>query len=168
MSTRLDSAWFGSSRTAEEEWTTSVSRVGARVRTRESDAEMASSNPTSGAVRIDVLVVDDQPSVATSTADILRSEGFHAETAQTVEDALQVIASSDVGTVIVDHQIADNGESLLTRGLDLPPVIVMSGMGRSELAKVQAAHGDRLFACLAKPVPPLDLIEVVRAAIANR
>jgi len=116
----------------------------------------------------DVLVVDDQPDVASSTADILRSDGLSAETAATVDEALQIITIRDVRCIILDHQIVGDGETLLAGGRDLPPVIVMSGTDPDSLAEIEAVHGNRLFACMAKPVPPLDLIQVVRAAIANR
>lgn len=115
---------------------------------------------------MDVLVVDDEPSVAQTTAEILRSEGLTTMTAATVADALVVLASRNVRSVVLDHQIAgEDGSSFLEKGCDLPPVIVMSGMSREALSGLETAYGDRLFAFLSKPVPPWNLIEVVRAAI---
>jgi len=119
-----------------------------------------------GADRIDVLVVDDDPDVASSSAEIFLADGMMAATAATVEEALKVVATREVQSIILDHQLAgDDGESFLAKGRDLPPVIVMSGIGRDALAELQAAHGERLFACLAKPVPPPELIRVVKAAL---
>ena len=46
---------------------------------------------------------------------------------------------------------------------DLPPVIVISGIGRDVLAAFEVTHGNRLFACRSKPVPPTELIALVRA-----
>ncbi|HUC37410.1 MAG TPA: response regulator [Acidimicrobiales bacterium] len=117
------------------------------------------------AVRIDVLVVDDEPDVASSTADILRSGGLVAATSATAEEALEVIAGHEVRCVILDHQLAGNEESFLGSGRELPPVIVMSGIGRAAIVRLQATHPADLFACLAKPVPPLELIEIVKRAI---
>ena len=117
---------------------------------------------------LDVLVADDEPDVASSTADILRSEGLSARTAGTVQEARQLIATRDVRSIILDHQIAGDGESLLAGDLDLPPIVVMSGMDRDALDELQVLHGGRLFACLAKPVSPPHLIAVVQAAIAAR
>lgn len=115
---------------------------------------------------LDVLIVEDDPNVAETTAEILRSEGLTASTASTVGDALEVLSSRVVRSVVLDHQIAgEDGESFLEQGGLLPPVVVMSGIGREALAGLQAAYGDRLFALLAKPVPPGTLIEVVMAAI---
>lgn len=121
----------------------------------------------SSAERVDVLVVEDEPDVASSTADIFRSEGLNATIAATVEEALTVLATYDVRSIILDHQIVDNGDSLLAEDRHLPPVIVMSGMDRDELEELQNLHGARLFACLTKPVPPSHLIDVVKSAIAE-
>lgn len=54
---------------------------------------------------------------------------------------------------------------LLAAGGKLPPVIAASGLGRDALAALRTARAEKLFACLAKPVPPAMLIEVVKAAI---
>jgi len=120
-------------------------------------------------VYLDVLMVDDQLNVASSTADVLRSDGLVVETATTVDDALQVIASSDIQCVILDHHLAgDDGGRLLDSAGHLPPVIVMSGMDRDALVEMQATYGNQLFACLTKPVGPLTLIETVRSAIGSK
>lgn len=115
-----------------------------------------------------VLVVDDEPEVAWSTAEILRSEGLEALTAGDLDEARRVLASRCVRSIILDQQIAGAGESLLTEQRDLPPVIVVSGIGRESLEELRRTHPDRLFACLAKPVSPFQLIEVVKAAIAGK
>ena len=118
---------------------------------------------------LDVLIVDDEPNVAQTTAEILRSEGLTASTAATVGDALEILASRDVRSVILDHQVAGENGAAFLEGVGsrekLPPVVVISGMGHDALAGMEAAHGDRLFALLSKPVPPRTLIEVMTAAI---
>jgi len=117
---------------------------------------------------IDVLVVEDQPDLARSTAEVLRTEGFIVATAGTVEEALRLIATRDVRSVILDHQLGgEDGDRFLRDGFDLPPVVAVTGMGPDLLADLRATHGDRLFACLAKPVRPTDLIKVVTAAIGS-
>jgi len=128
---------------------------------------MTESRGTSpGKDSLDVLVVDDEPEVAWSTAEVLRVEGLKVAIAPTIEAGLQVIDTREVRSVILDHHLAgDDGERFLTMRRHIPPVIVMTGIGRDALADLQATHGERLFACLAKPVPPVKLIEVVKAAM---
>jgi DNA-binding response OmpR family regulator len=115
-----------------------------------------------------VLVVDDRPDEACSTAQVLCSVAFNTAIATTVQVALQVMATHDVRSVILDHHlVGDDRESFLERGRVLPPVIVVSGMGRDAVAELHAVHGDQLFTCLTKAVAALYLIEVVSFAIGN-
>lgn len=133
-----------------------------------------SDQPQMVEAKVDVLVVDDEPEVASSTADVLRSEGLEVLTAGNLDEARRVLAGRGVRSVILDQQITGaeipgaGGESLLGEGLDLPPVIVVSGIGKDSLEELHRAHSDRLFACLAKPVSPFRLIEVVKAAVSGR
>jgi DNA-binding response OmpR family regulator len=118
--------------------------------------------------RLDVLVVDDGQIMADTTADILRSVGFVVAVAANLDQAHEVVASRPVGTVILDHHLrGENGESFLTRGRKLPPVIVISGMGQEVLKAYETIYGDKVYACLAKPVPPVDLINTVIGALAG-
>jgi len=119
---------------------------------------------------IDVLMVEDEPSVSSTTQEILDAAGLRVTIANTVDDALVVIAGGGVGVVILDHQIAgEDGERFLTQAVGpLPPVIVMSGLGTYVLDRFRAAHAAQIFACLSKPVSPPELIATVRAASAAR
>ena len=115
---------------------------------------------------VDVLLVEDEPAAAESTAEVLESAGFSVAVAPTVLGAQEVKATSAVGCIILDHHLADeSAEGLLESTNQLPPIIVLSGMGQRELAITWHQHAERLFACLPKPVPPRHLIDVVRAAI---
>jgi CheY-like chemotaxis protein len=127
---------------------------------------MLSGTPSSDTRHLDVLVVDDRPDEACSTAGLLCSAGFSTAIATTLEVALQLMVTHEVRSVIDDHYLVDDdGESFLERGRDLPPVIIVSGIGGDAVAELQAVHGDQLFTCLTKPVAPLDLIEVLSFAI---
>jgi DNA-binding NtrC family response regulator len=130
------------------------------------DAAVTSTSAAPG--RIDVLVVDDEDDVASTTAEILERAGLTAATTATLGEARELITSHDVGSVILDHQVADaNAPEFLAVDADLPPIIVISGIGRDVLAEFEANYGDRVFACRGKPVPPHELIEVVRAALSS-
>ena len=115
---------------------------------------------------VDVLIVDDDSAVAESTAEVLAGAGFSVAVSSTILDALEAITTRSIGCVILDHHLADaGGERLLGAEGRRPPTILMSGMGRSELARLWHQNAERLFACLPKPMPPEDLIEVVRSAV---
>ncbi len=119
---------------------------------------------------IDVLMVEDEPSVSSTTREILDTVGLHVRIATTVDDALDLIAGGGIGVVILDYQIAgEDGERLLAEvSGPLPPVIVMSGLGPDVLDRFRAAHAAQVFACLSKPVSPSELVATVRAASAAR
>lgn len=118
---------------------------------------------------LDVLVIDDAVDVAESTADVLRSAGLSVATTATVPEARRIVAERHVGAVIVDHSTAE-WASVADKTVPeaAPPVIVVSGMGRDSIEELVRRHGDCLFACLAKPIPPETLIDVVRAALAAK
>jgi len=119
-----------------------------------------------GSGSVDVLIVEDEPDVADSTADILKIAGFSVAVTPTVDEALTAVTTSSFGCVILDHHLADQSSETFLGGMEqTPPTIVLSGMGQGELAKLWHENTDRLFACLRKPVTPQDLIEVVRSAV---
>jgi DNA-binding response OmpR family regulator len=127
---------------------------------------MESGAPRSDVDELDVLVVEDQPDLASTTAEILHGAGLTAATVSTVDEAVQVLATRDVRCVLLDHHLpGEDGGRFFSEGRDLPPVIVTSGLGPELLAQVQAVRGDQIFACLLKPVAPVELIRAVRAAV---
>lgn len=118
---------------------------------------------------LDVLVIDDAVDVAESTADVLRSAGLSVATTVTVPEARRIVGERHVRAVILDHSTAEWATAAQKSVPEAaPPVIVVSGMGRDKIEELQHRHGNCLFACLAKPIPPETLIEVVQAALASR
>jgi DNA-binding NtrC family response regulator len=118
---------------------------------------------------IDVLIVDDDPAVAVSTAAVLESAGLVALVAPSLDAAEAVLATTAVGAVILDHNLGASrlGPDCPVRS-EHPPVIVVSGIGRDALDCLRREHGGRLFATLAKPVAPRRLIDVVERAVGER
>ncbi|HUY64695.1 MAG TPA: response regulator [Acidimicrobiales bacterium] len=127
--------------------------------------ETTSAAPLTGE-RLDVLMVEDEPGVAWSTAEVLESAGFTVVVTKTVAEALQVVESRDVRSVILDHHVSgEYGETFLALARTHPPVIVVSALGQDLMDTFRAAHSDEVVACLAKPVPPAHLIDIVRLAV---
>jgi DNA-binding NtrC family response regulator len=119
---------------------------------------------------LDVLVIDDAAEVAESTADVLRSAGFSVITTSSVSGGRRIAAHREIRAVIVDHSTAEwastSGDNRASG--PRPLLIVLSGMGRDGIEELERNHGECIFAALAKPVRPEDLIEVVRAALSAR
>ena len=117
-----------------------------------------------------MLVVDDDPAVAESTADVLTGAGLTCAVASSLLQASSLLGGGTaVGVVILDHHLAEaSGSGECAAPGPLPPVILMSGIRGAELHDVQRRHGDKLFAFLGKPVAPDKLIAVVRQALGSR
>jgi PAS domain S-box-containing protein len=101
------------------------------------EADVASTPPTARTGRGVVLLVDDEPLVRMSTADMLMDLGFEVVEASTAEDALELIKTSTPPDIVVtDHLMPGmSGVELarearaITPGL---PVLLVSGYAEIE------------------------------------
>ncbi len=110
-----------------------------------------------------LLVVEDEPRIASFLIKGLKSRGFDVEHASTGTDALALAAKCDL--VLLDLGLPDlDGLDVLrevrTRGLTIPVIILTARSGDREA-------GMRLGAAdfLVKPLPFARLLESVNAAL---
>jgi len=116
-----------------------------------------------------VLLVDDDPVQVQVREAILHDAGFSVTIATSAEAALALLRSHQplkIDAVITDHVLpgASGAEFVrIMRGL-VPtlPVIVQNGLANPE---PEYRGSDVVFR--AKPVPPADLIETLKAEIAK-
>jgi len=126
---------------------------------------MAESIPT-------VLVADDQPDVIAALRLLLRTAGFDAQGAASVEDVRTHLASRDFDAVLMDLNYARDTTSG-TEGLDLIsdlharlpqlPLIAMTGWANVETAVEAMRRGARGY--IPKPWNNEALVQVLRAEI---
>lgn len=108
-------------------------------------------------MKTDVLVVDDEPDVRSSVADILRDAGYEVEEACDGDEALDVLSRRRVGAVLLDLVMPRrDGIAVIDALSDPPPVLVISahrldGPARGKLA-------GKVVDFLEKPVPPQVLL----------
>jgi DNA-binding response OmpR family regulator len=119
---------------------------------------------------VDVLVVDDDPSLRLLLEVHLRAAGHRVRQAETVEQALLQTAMRRPDVLLLDvHLAGQRGEALielLDRGLGRPHgVVLVSGIPPEELEVLAACNGVRH---LPKPFDPRTLLEVVEAAAHDR
>jgi DNA-binding NtrC family response regulator len=113
-----------------------------------------------------VLLVDDNPLQLSVREAVLRTAGFQVSVATTAESALATlrVLSNRIGVVITDHLMPGCSGSELVRQIrefnHWLPVIVLSG-----LAEAEAEYTDLGVVFRHKPIPPPDLIELVRASL---
>ena len=68
----------------------------------------------------DVMVVDDDENVGTSTAEVLRSDGLREALAVTVEEARELLERGQVGCLIFDHHLVEGETNWTSSGRGSP------------------------------------------------
>ena len=110
-----------------------------------------------------VLVVDDDESVRSSFAGVLRAAGFEVIEAADGFIALETLRATRVAAVVLDLRMPVlDGFTLLDRLDDPPPIILATVRGYDgEITR----RRDKVFRYLQKPVPPETLITMVAEAV---
>ncbi len=105
-----------------------------------------------------LLVVDDQPDVATAASILLKSKGIHTVVAHSPAEAIAVVESQEVDAALVDMNFArdttsgEEGLALIERLLEVEPqlpIVVMTAWGSVEGAVEAMRRGARDY--LEKP-----------------
>jgi len=114
-----------------------------------------------------VLLIDDNPLQLSVREAVLRKAGFQVSIATTSESALATlrVLRDRIGVVVTDHLMPECSGSELVRQIrasnDWLPVVVLSG-----LAEAEAEYEGLQVVFRAKPLPPPELIELVRSSLA--
>lgn len=108
-----------------------------------------------------ILVVDDDPAIRTTIADILGLEGYQVETAGNGLEALEFVSRMRPSVVVLDMRmpVMDGwafARELKTRGIKLPIVVITAAQNARSWAEEIEAD-----AYLAKPFELIDLLETV-------
>jgi CheY-like chemotaxis protein len=115
-----------------------------------------------------VLLVDDNPVQLSVREAVLRKAGFQVSIATTAESALATLRTlgDRIGVIVTDHLMPGRSGPELVRRIraenDWIAVIVLSGMpdANSEYEGLEVVFR-------AKPLPPPELIELVRSSLAQ-
>jgi len=106
----------------------------------------------------DVLVVEDEPDVRASVADILRGAGYRVAEAADGKEALAVLSSEEVGAVLLDLRMPRmDGITLVDTLTDPPPILVVSSHSPDDAER--AKLGAKVVDVLKKPVHPDVLLD---------
>src|SRR5258706_14671044 len=91
-----------------------------------------------GTVSMNILIVDDEPSIRETCAEVARQAGMKAITVASVEEAVEVLENSAVDIVLTDLMLQQtSGLELLKRIHDtspMLPVIVLTQYGTIDSA----------------------------------
>jgi DNA-binding NtrC family response regulator len=111
-----------------------------------------------------VLVVDDNRSIRTSLAELLRSTGYDVFEAEDAESALRLLAEQDVGAVVLDMRMPGGGGLAVLDALENPPPVIITSGYALDL-DAQTRVDAKIFVQLVKPFHPRRLLDAVAAAI---
>lgn len=110
-----------------------------------------------------VLIVDDEETLANTTAEILNLSGFGAFVAYDAKSALDLIANLRPDVLLTDVVMPEmNGVELAIKVRDVYPdtaIVLFSGQAGTKDILGKAQADGYSFELLAKPIHPLKLIE---------
>lgn len=115
-----------------------------------------------------VLLVDDNPVQLSVREAVLRKAGFQVSVATTAESALATLRTfpDRIGVIVTDHLMPGRSGPELVRRIraenDWIAVVVLSG-----LPDANAEYEGLEVAFRVKPLPPPELIELVRSSLAQ-
>jgi len=114
---------------------------------------------------VSVLVVDDDTSVTTMLAEILRAEGFNAEEAATGHEAIEKAKTGAFDAIVLDYMLPDmKGEEVcdMIRASDGDVAIILLSGLMSTMSESQLSKFDNVFL---KPAHPLQVINAIRECV---
>src|SRR3954452_7990426 len=108
-----------------------------------------------------ILIIDDDPAIRTTVADILTSEGYVVETAINGVDGLQSLERIDPALVLLDMRMPmmdgwGFARALQSRGIRVPILVMTAAQDARRWAHEINAQG-----YVAKPFDLLDLLDAV-------
>lgn len=114
-----------------------------------------------------VLIVDDEPIVRESIRDWLKDAGYEVATAETGEEALEMIKKQDFRVIVLDVRLpGKTGMTVLKEVKALKPEIksiVITAYPSAELATEAMKLGAIDY--LIKPIAPDDLERLIRETL---
>ncbi|MDO9333743.1 MAG: response regulator [Dehalococcoidales bacterium] len=114
-----------------------------------------------------ILIVDDEPIVRESLRDWLEDAGYKVETAETGEQALELIMTRDFSVIILDIRLPGRtGITVLREVKEKKPdikAIIITAYPSSDLTAEAMKLGAIDY--LVKPIAPDDLERLVREAV---
>jgi two-component system response regulator HydG len=123
-----------------------------------------------GAQKFRILIVDDQRNMRTTTALVLRQEGYDVAEAESGEVALSKLLDEPFDLVVTDLKMAPlDGLAVLRGALEISPstqVIVMTGYGTVESAVDAMQKG--AYDYISKPFTESELLVRVQRALEKR
>lgn len=118
-----------------------------------------------------ILVVDDEISITESLSAIFTHTGYTVQTAQSAEQAIEIMANWEPDLAILDVMLPRmNGIELAVVLRENHPrcrLVLFSGNAGTQVIAEEAAKRGNFFEILAKPVHPLFMLDYVASLLAD-
>ncbi|MFT3786436.1 MAG: response regulator [Tepidisphaeraceae bacterium] len=119
-----------------------------------------------------VLIVDDEPNIRQTIADVLRKYQADVTVCAGVAEAVKAIGSAEFDLILSDIKMPDGtGYEVFAASRtkpNPPPVVLMTGFGYDPSHCIVRASQEGLHAVMFKPFRVEQLLDEVRRALANR
>lgn len=113
---------------------------------------------------VDVLVVDDDDAMRTTSAAILRHSGYTVAVASDGDVALRFLGEQSVGMVLLDIRMPRRDGLSVLEALTTPQLVVL--VSAQSLDEATRGRVDsKIVTHLEKPVPPNRLLETVATTL---
>jgi CheY-like chemotaxis protein len=103
------------------------------------------------------FVVDDEPDVRSSVADILRHAGYEVEECCDGDEALDVLSHRRVDVMLLDLVMPGRDGIAVMEALSEPPPVLVVSAHRLD-GPVRNKLAEKVVGFLEKPVPPQELL----------
>ena len=116
-----------------------------------------------------IMVVDDDDDLRDSLQEILTGEGFDVIVAEDGYRAIQLASENQISMVLMDIRMPGiDGVATFLRIKEILPdcaVVMMTGYALEDLIQQALSEGAR--ACLSKPVPIDQLLDIMNEALSE-
>jgi DNA-binding NtrC family response regulator len=116
-----------------------------------------------------VLIVDDEPIVREAIHDWLVDAGYDVATAETGEEALEILAEQDFGIIVLDVRLpGKTGIRVLQELKEVKPnvkAIVITAYASPEMRAEAMRQGAVRY--MVKPISPDELEKVIRETVSS-
>jgi len=109
---------------------------------------------------VDVLVVDDDRTLRSTWADILRTSGYSVAVASDGDAALGLLQQEEVGMVLLDLRMPHRDGLSVLEALAIPQLVVLVSAYSLDAA-TRSRVDAKVVTYLEKPVPPERLLHTV-------
>jgi CheY-like chemotaxis protein len=109
-----------------------------------------------------ILIVEDDPDTSTTIAEMLRGAGYHVKTAVNRDEAISVLESNGIDTILLDYFMPGQSASkfLYKVRTDFSAIRIILVTAGNRVAQIARMLGIDEY--IGKPIQPDKLLDLIR------